>query len=188
MFHFTMTSGYMQRIFKCTCALYLLIGRINFKKFQCHRQLWLDCYTVAWHRANKRDSLSSRRNGQDLGVSIKSCVWLPTSKAKLVFYGSKSPCPTSYSSMIVKTIINKLLNSKRATTPKNVNKLPVFGLKFFLSLGAAQVFDTRASQLRTVFSLAWEKWPIGQPHSGFLHNLYRIPYKYESRMSNDFLT
>lgn len=79
-----------------------------------------------------KDFPSSRRNGQALGVSIKSCVWLPTSKAKLVFYGSKSPCPTSYSSMIVKTIINKLLNSKRATTPKNVNKL--FGLKFFYLL------------------------------------------------------
>lgn len=41
-----------------------------------------------------------------------------------------------------KTITNKLLNSKQATTPNNVNELPLFGLKFFLSLGAAQVFDT----------------------------------------------
>lgn len=52
-----------------------------------------------------------------------------------------------------KTITNKLLNSKQATTPNNVNELPLFGLKFFISWCWPSV-RYWASQLRTVFSLA----------------------------------
>lgn len=52
-----------------------------------------------------------------------------------------------------KTITNKLLNAKQATTPNNVNELPLFGLKFFISWCCPSV-RYWASQLRTVFSLA----------------------------------